>query len=384
MSSESIPTSVYVHFPWCARKCPYCDFATEPMRSNSLPHHEYAEAVLRELDARAGCLQGRELTSIFVGGGTPSLWRPEALKRTLGGITSAFNRVHDALEVTVECNPSSLTKEKIARLREAGVDRLSIGVQSLRDTHLRFLGRLHDSERAVRALQEAIVDMPRVSADLIFGMPGQTREEFAGDIARIADMGLRHVSAYALTIEDKTMFGSLRRAGKLRVASEERYADLFERAERFFGDLGWRHYEVSNYAAEGEESRHNLHYWRGGAYVGLGAAAVGCLERGPGLAKRWRNDPNPQRYLDQVTLEAEVEELGPEEIVREALMLGLRTIEGMDLLATETRAGRDPKEGRERELELAIETGNLVEVDHWLRVPQDRWLKLDGIVRDLF
>jgi oxygen-independent coproporphyrinogen-3 oxidase len=384
MSSEPTQTSVYVHFPWCARKCPYCDFATEPIRATALPHERYAEAVLRELEARATDLQGRELTSIFFGGGTPSLWGPAALKRTLRGITGAFERVHDELEVTVECNPSSLTQENAALLREAGVGRLSIGVQSLRDPHLQFLGRLHDSNRAVAALEEAVAQMPRVSADLMFGMPGQTLEELGEDIARIAETGVRHVSAYALTIEEKTMFGSLHRAGKLRVAPEEQYADLFEHAERCFADLGWAHYEVSNYAAEAEESRHNLHYWRGGAYVGLGAAAVGCLDDGPGHATRWRNEPNPQRYLEQSTLEAEIEELGPEEIVREALMLGLRTMEGMNLAATKTRAGRDPKAGREQDLERAIAKGNLEQVGNWLRVPQDRWLKLDGIVRDLF
>jgi oxygen-independent coproporphyrinogen-3 oxidase len=384
MSSEPTPTSVYVHFPWCARKCPYCDFATEPIRAKALPHEEYADAVLRELEARAADLQGRALKSIFFGGGTPSLWGPNALKRTLHGIIGTFDRVHEDLEVTVECNPSSLTRENAALLREAGVGRLSIGVQSLRDPHLRFLGRLHDSERAVAALEEAAGEMPRVSADLMFGMPGQTLEELGEDIARIAETGVRHVSAYALTIEEKTMFGSLHRAGKLRVAPEEQYADLFEYAEERFTDLGWPHYEVSNYAAEGEESRHNLHYWRGGAYVGLGAAAVGCLDQGSGRATRWRNDPNPQRYLAQRTPEAEVEELGPDEIIREALMLGLRTVDGMNLVATETRAGRDPKTGREHEIERAVETGNLEQIGDWLRVPQDRWLKLDGIVRDLF
>ena len=384
MSSEPTPTSVYVHFPWCARKCPYCDFATEPIRANELPHEAYADAVLRELEARAADLRGRVLTSVFFGGGTPSLWGPKALGRALRGIAGAFDAVSDELEVTVECNPSSLTRQNVALLREVGVGRLSVGVQSLRDPHLQFLGRLHDSGRAVAALEEAVGEMPRVSADLMFGMPDQTLHELGADIARIADTGVRHVSAYALTIEEKTMFGSLHRAGKLRVAPEEQYADLFEHAERCFADLGWTHYEVSNYAATGEESRHNLHYWRGGAYVGLGAAAVGCLDHGSGQAERWRNDSNPQRYLTQDTLEAEVEELGPDEIIREALMLGLRTSDGMNLSETQKRAGRDPKVGRERELLHAIETGNLLQVGDWLRVPQDRWLKLDGIVRDLF
>jgi putative oxygen-independent coproporphyrinogen III oxidase len=384
MSIEARDTSVYVHFPWCARKCPYCDFATEPLRVAELPHEAYTDALLRELDARAGALQGRRLKSIFFGGGTPSLWLPSALGRALASIRAAFEEEVDELEITVECNPSSLTRENTVLLREAGVNRVSIGVQSLRDRHLRFLGRLHDAERGIRALREAVPEMPRVSADLMFGMPGQSEAELAEDITRLADTGIRHVSAYALTIEEKTVFGSLHRAGKLRVARDEQYAALFEEAERRFSDLGWTHYEVSNYAADGEQSSHNLHYWRGGAYVGLGAAAVGCLDDGPGRAERWRNDPNPRRYLSQDTLVTETETLGPDEIIRESLMLGLRTIEGMCLADTQRRAGKNPLEGREREVEEALGRGDLVHEGRWLRVPGTRWLKLDGIVRDLF
>ena len=148
MSSEPTETSAYIHFPWCARKCPYCDFATEPIRAQELPHEAYADALLRELDARSGDLQGRSLKSVFFGGGTPSLWSPTALRRVLVAIRGAFETHVDDLEVTVECNPSSLTQQNAALLREGGVGRLSLGVQSLRDPHLRFLGRLHDSTRA--------------------------------------------------------------------------------------------------------------------------------------------------------------------------------------------------------------------------------------------
>lgn len=384
MSSEPTETSVYVHFPWCARKCPYCDFATEPIRKQLLPHEAYADALIRELGVRSADLRGRKLVSVFFGGGTPSLWAPGALGRTLTAIRDAFEEVAQDLEVTVECNPSSLDRRGAAALREAGANRLSIGVQSLRDHHLRFLGRLHDGMQAVRALEDAGAEMPRVSADLMFGMPAQTPKELGEDIVQIVETGVRHVSAYALTIEEKTMFGSLHRAGRLRIASEERYAELFEQCEARFSELGWGHYEVSNYATRGEESRHNLHYWRGGAYVGLGAGAVGCLDQGPGRARRWRNDPNPQRYLGGGMLETEVETLGPEEIIRESLMLGLRTVDGTNLETTRMKAASDPEEGRERAIERAIERGQLVRDAQWLRVPQTHWLKLDGIVRDLF
>ena len=384
MSRRPTETSVYVHFPWCARKCPYCDFATEPIRTPELPHEAYADALLRELDARADDLRGRTLVSVFFGGGTPSLWAPSSLARTLARIRDAFEREADDLEVTVECNPSSLSRDDAARLRESGVNRLSIGAQSLRDRHLRFLGRLHDGSRAADALTDAVAEIPRVSADLMFGMPGQTKAELAEDITQLAELGVRHVSAYALTIEEKTMFGSLHRAGKLPVASEEEYATLFETAAERFAGLGWTHYEVSNYAPAGEESRHNLHYWRGGEYVGLGAGAVGCLDHAPGHAERWHNDPSPQRYLLEPALEVETETLGPNELVRESLMLGLRTREGMCLSRTRRRAGIDPEAGRTREIERAIQSGNLVRDQDRLRVPESRWLKLDGIVRDLF
>jgi oxygen-independent coproporphyrinogen-3 oxidase len=324
------------------------------------------------------------LKSVFFGGGTPSLWAPSSLGRVLRAIVDAFDDRAEDMEVTVECNPSSLTRANAALLREAGVGRLSLGVQSLRDGHLRFLGRLHDSTRAAQAVRDAVEEMPRVSADLMFGMPGQREVELSDDIDRIVDMGVRHVSAYALTIEEKTMFGSLHRAGKLRVAPDDRYAALFESTAERFARLGWVHYEVSNYASPGEVSRHNLHYWRGGAYVGLGAAAVGCLDRGVGRAERWRNEPNPKRYLTAASPTAELEVLGPDEMIRESLMLGLRTIEGMSLCDTERRAGKSARHGREREIEIALARGDLVEEAGRLRVPENRWLKLDGIVRDLF
>lgn len=354
------------------------------MRSASVPHEDYADAVLRELEARADTLSGRTLCSVFFGGGTPSLWSPDTLGRTLAGIRAAFERVDESLEVTVECNPSSLTRRNAALLRAQGVDRLSVGVQSLRDAHLRFLGRLHDRVRALGALREAAAEMPRVSADLMFGMAGQSKRELTEDILQITDLGIRHVSAYALTIEEKTPFGSLHRAGKLPIASDDTYAELFEEVATRFDDLGWSHYEVSNYAVEGEQSRHNLHYWRGGAYLGLGAAAVGCLDERPGRARRWRNEPSARRYLSDPTRESEAEILGPEELVGESWMLGLRTSEGIDLEATRKRADRDPERGRERVIEQALERGHLTRAGGRLRVPAEHWLKLDGIVRDLF
>lgn len=385
-------TSVYVHFPWCLKKCPYCDFTSYATRSiergrKELPHEGYADAVLRELEFRRGSLGGRTLISVFFGGGTPSLWSARALGRVLGGIRDAFEREAPYLEVTVECNPTSLDRAHAAALREVGVNRLSIGVQTLHADRLRFLGRLHDPATALRALGDARAEIGRVSADFMFGMPGQRAGDFVGELDAVLETGIDHISVYALTIEPGTRFGELHRKGRLPIAPEEDYAEIYVRAEEALATRGLSHYEVSNYAMPGAESRHNQHYWRGGDYLGLGAGAVGCLSSEGSGARRWRNEPRPERYLEQSGTEAvEVwsEALSPADRVREALMLGLRTLEGVDLAALATRTGVDPVAGRESAIARRIARGDLVRDGDRLRVPPRRWLFLDGIVADLF
>ncbi len=380
-------TSVYIHFPWCARKCPYCDFTTYPKEPSTVPSEGYADSVLRELALRAQSLKGRTLGSVFFGGGTPSLWSPVALARVLRGVFEAFDRVAEDLEVTAECNPNSFNQDRATALLDGGVNRLSLGVQSLRDRHLDFLGRLHNANEALAALSIATRTVPRVSADLMFGLPTQTVIELCEDIGQLVDAGAAHVSAYALTIEAQTPFGALHRKGLLKVASDDCYADLFEAAESAFADKGFTHYEVSNYARTAEESRHNQHYWRGGAYLGLGVGAVGCLDAAPGAARRWRNEPDPERYMAARTLdsvEQSEERLGPVELNREALMLGLRTVEGVDLAQSRRRSGQDVRVGREAAIEQAIDRGDLKDTTTHFAVPRDKWLKLDAIVRDLF
>ena len=377
--------SVYVHFPWCLRKCPYCDFATSPRERDAIPHAAYADAVLRELEMRLPTLPEARLVSIFFGGGTPSLWEPRELGRVVQAVRGAFARAADAIEITVECNPSSLDARRAEGLRQAGVNRLSVGVQSLADDELTFLGRLHDRAGALAALDAAQGAFERVSADLMFALPGQPAERFYGYVETLLERGLAHVSAYALTIEPATRFGADARAGLLQAAPDESYATMFEGIETRFVSAGFSHYEVSNYALPGEESRHNQHYWRGGSYLGLGAAAVGCIAEARG--RRYRNPPDAERYAARAAspaVEVFEEQLGPEELIREALMLGLRTREGVDLAQLQRRTGLDPREGRERALARRLQRGDAVLEGDVLRIPPRRWLLLDGIVADLF
>jgi putative oxygen-independent coproporphyrinogen III oxidase len=378
--------SVYVHFPWCLRRCPYCDFATSSAERAQIPQAAYAQAVLAELAMRRPALGERGLGSVFFGGGTPSLWEPAQLGEVLGGICAAFGRAPGEGAVTVVCNPSSLDADLARALRDVGVNRLSIGVQSLDDGELRFLGRLHDRALALAAVDAALAAGVRVSADLMFALPGQGEQRLLEHVDCLLDRGLSHLSAYSLTIEPGTPFGADARKGLLRQAPEERQADLFLAVEERCLARGLRHYEVSNYAAPGEQSRHNVHYWRGGSYLGLGAAAVGCLGDGA-RARRYRNHPDAARYMARAASpEVEVfeEALDAQAQIREALMLGLRMEEGVDLEQLTRRVGVDPRRGREPALSRRSARGDVVLDGARLSVPRERWLLLDGIVADLF
>ncbi len=394
--------SLYVHFPWCLKKCPYCDFSSFRTSREEIPHQEYAEAVLSEIQTHVRRMpQGRRtrLTSIFFGGGTPSLWNPTSVAHVLQGARRIFSddperfEIPADLEVTAECNPSSLDGETIDGLLGAGINRMSIGVQSLDDKQLGFLGRLHSASDAVRVVRSALERTNRVSADLIFGLPGQPPAEAAAHVDDLLGLGLLHLSAYALTIEQGTQFGVLHRKGRLPMAQEDDVAEAFLAIEDVCARRGLQHYEVSNYGQEGHRSLHNQHYWRGGDYLGVGSGAVGCYTgavNGNGadsMAVRYLNEKNPEAYIQSTMggkYTAETEPLDGPTRAREALMLGLRTFEGVDVAHVGRLWGQGLMEVRGEALQRRVAAGDLLLEGNSLRVPRDRWLKLDGIVLDLF
>lgn len=387
------PLGVYVHFPWCLRKCPYCDFAS--FETEAIDHAGYADAVIRELEARADAFSGRRLESVFIGGGTPSLWAPSELGRVVKRVLSLAAQRADDVEITAECNPSSLDADRARALCDEGVNRLSIGVQSLDADRLAFLGRLHDASGALEAVSAAIAaGVPRVSADLIYGVASDERrmqrpEDAAAEARRVADRGIGHVSAYALTIEPNTRFGELARRGSLPQVTDAIMAETFVAVGEALSALGLERYEVSNFARPGEASRHNLGYWRGHDYLGLGASAYGALSRRDGSALRYRNPPNPERYLSRVHAGDfsvhESEELDAETRLRERIMLGLRLAEGLDLEAHARDLGVPPwPPSRRRAADRLISDGRLVEADGRLRVPPTAWLFADGTAAALF
>ncbi len=378
--------SVYVHFPWCLRKCPYCDFVSYRSEGGAIPQRAYTDAVLRELELRAPSVAERKLVSIFFGGGTPSLWEPSELKRVIDAIYATFSN-HARVEVTVECNPSSLDELRAAALVEAGVNRLSVGVQSLREHHLQYLGRSHTPERALESLGYAIKHAAQASADFIFGLPEQKVDAWCDDLTRVIDTGVNHVSAYALTIEAKTQFGERYRKGKLPMATDDLYADLYQATEQTMAAAGFEHYEVSNYARGQHVALHNMHYWQSGDYLALGTGAVGALTTAPGQARRYRNMSDPEKYMMATQVEAyegETELLGSYELICEGLMLGLRTAQGMHVPTVERRAGASAEADRTPVLQRMFAQGDILRADTYWRVPQDKWLHLDGIVASLF
>jgi oxygen-independent coproporphyrinogen-3 oxidase len=394
------PLHVYVHFPWCLEKCPYCDFVSFKTTRAEIDHRGYADAIAREIEARRAWLPDAPLATVFLGGGTPSLWEPAAIARVISAIERAFPRGPD-LEITAECNPTSLDRDRVRALVDAGVGRISVGVQSLDDARLKFLGRLHDAKLARAAVEAAVAHAPRASADLIFALPGQRPEEAAAEAGALVDLGLQHLSAYALTIEPGTRFGELAKRGRLPLAEDDATCDAFLAIEEALGARGLAHYEVSNYARAGEEARHNLGYWTGAPYLGLGCAAYGF---GPSLragspAIRYRNDPHPGRYVagtkvlvagephagDGVT--STVEPLDAETMLRERIMLGLRLAGGLDLAEAARELGLDPIETvarRRHTIDRLSREGGLTVEGARLRIPAPRRLSTDGIAARLF
>ena len=322
---------VYIHFPYCLSKCPYCDFASRAEKV--IPQERYTEAVLRELETRAREFGGREPISIYFGGGTPSLWDPPLFARVLAQVRSLW-RVRDAAEITIEANPGTTDEERFAAFREAGANRISIGVQSFAPAQLVSLGRKHTPHDAVHAYQTARkAGFTNVSLDLIHGAERQTPELAARDAAAAVALGPEHISCYALTLtglaEEVPMAKAWQR-GEIALPDDEAAADMGEavRAELVKG--GYARYEISNYAHAGFESVHNTLYWRGGEY-----AAAGCGACGFRKGRRYANDRSPERYMERVEQaghgEASSEELTPDQHLRERLFTGLRLAEGLDL-----------------------------------------------------
>ena len=372
---------VYVHWPFCQSKCPYCDFNSH-VRHGGVDQSRYARALVRELQTMAERTPDRRPGSVFFGGGTPSLMEPATVAAVLGAIDRTLGLPSDA-EITLEANPSSVEQARFRGFAAAGVNRVSLGVQSLHDDELVRLGRRHDAATARAALAFARQTFPRVSADLIYARPGQTLAAWQAELAEMLDLAGDHLSLYQLTIEPGTRFFDLFEAGKLVVPEDDLAADLFELTHAMTREAGLVRYEVSNHARPGGEARHNLVYWRGGRYLGIGPGAHGRLAEG-GERIATATIRNPEAWLAAVEadghgIEGE-ERLARDDIAAETLLMGLRLAEGVDLDTYARRAGvpLDPA----RIAGLAADD-LLVQRGRHILIPDGARLLTNAIVREL-
>ena len=373
---------VYVHWPFCAAKCPYCDFNSH-VRHLGVDQPRFAAAFVQEIATTAARAPGREVTSIFLGGGTPSLMEPATVGAILDAIGKHWTVAADA-EVTMEANPSSVEAERFRGYRAAGVNRVSLGVQALNDTDLRFLGRLHNVAEARRAIELARATFPRLSFDLIYARPNQRPDAWAAELTEALSLAADHLSLYQLTIEEGTPFFALARAGKLAIPDDDAAADLYAVTQDVTAAAGLPAYEISNHAMPGAESRHNLTYWRYGEYAGIGPGAHGRLKLADGRHAT-ATEKVPEAWLDKVEMWGDgvvVDDvLAREEEADELLLMGLRLAEGIDLARYRALAGRSLDEARLADL-LA---NGMVERLGGSRVRATRagFFVLDAVVADL-
>jgi oxygen-independent coproporphyrinogen-3 oxidase len=333
------PLALYIHWPFCLAKCPYCDFNSHVRER--IPQARFAAALRRELNHEAVRLGRRPLASIFFGGGTPSLMQPETVAALIEDSLGYFDALPN-IEITLEANPTSVELAKLAAFREAGVNRLSLGVQALDDAALQFLGRQHSAAQALAALEFARATFPRLSFDLIYARPGQTLPAWTAELRRALALAADHLSLYQLTIEPGTAFEAPHRNGTLVLPDEDTATALYDATADEAAKAGLLAYEISNYAAPGAESRHNLAYWRYNDYAGIGPGAHGRISlHGQLWATRRHRAPEPwaervERDGHATTTEQPVP---PADRAREALLMGLRLAEGIDLHHFEARTG---------------------------------------------
>lgn len=373
---------VYLHWPFCAAKCPYCDFNSH-VRHQPPDQARFAQAFRRELEHFRARTGPREVTSIFLGGGTPSLMEPETVGALLDAVAGLWT-VPDGIEVTLEANPSSVEAGRFRGYRAAGVNRVSLGVQALNDPDLRFLGRLHDVAEAKRAIALARDIFPRLSFDLIYARPGQSLDAWQRELGEAIDLAADHLSLYQLTIEEGTRFHVLHAAGKFVMPDPDLSADLYALTQSVTAQRGLPAYEISNHARPGAESRHNLVYWRYGEYVGAGPGAHGrFVEDGRRVVTFTEKMPETWANLVEANGHGVVggEVLHRSEEADEFLMMGLRLAEGIDLARYEDMADQPLSSKR-----IAVLQGEgLVESlgNSRLRATPTGMIVLDALVADL-
>jgi putative oxygen-independent coproporphyrinogen III oxidase len=330
------PLSLYVHFPWCVRKCPYCDFNSHEWKGDAFPEDRYLDALRADLERALPLVWGRQVHTIFIGGGTPSLLSAKGLDRLLSDVRALLPLDADA-EITLEANPGTFEAAKFAQFRASGVNRLSIGIQSFNERHLKALGRIHDSTQAHKAIEIAARNFDNFNLDLMFALPQQTLDECRADIETAISYAPPHLSLYHLTLEPNTLFAKF----PPQVPDDDASADMQDWIHERTREAGYERYEVSAYAKPHHKSRHNLNYWRFGDYLGIGAGAHTKLSFPQKIVRQVRYK-HPGAYMDEALAGAAVQEeheVGPRDLPFEFMLNTLRLVEGFPVHSFNERTG---------------------------------------------
>lgn len=372
---------IYIHWPFCKSKCPYCDFNSHV--SNAIDHTRWAEAYAREIDYIGAKTKGRMVTSIFFGGGTPSLMKPETVEKILTSIRKNWNIKND-IEITLEANPTSIEAEKFEAFKAAGINRVSVGVQSLRDKDLKFLGREHSAVDAINALKIANTVFDRVSFDLIYARPEQTIADWRDELSQAIELSKGHLSLYQLTIEQGTPFYTQAARGEFRIPEADQAGEFYEVTQEICNAAGLPAYEVSNHAAAGQESAHNLTYWKYGDYAGIGPGAHGRLNlEGQKFATRTHRAPDI--WLGKIDDAGRgyhpFEEVSLDERFTEMMMMGLRLREGVAFADIARETGQDWRMLlRQDKVQHLVDEGLLVLTKTHIAPSQDGLQRLNGVL----
>ncbi len=375
---------IYVHWPFCASKCPYCDFNSHV--AETIDHQAWRDAYKREISFYADLTRGRTVTSVFFGGGTPSLMEPETAKVVIDEIQKNW-RISNDCEITLEANPTSVETDKFRSFRVAGVNRVSIGVQSLNEQDLHFLGRQHDAGQARAAIESAQKVFERYSFDLIYARPQQTVKEWEAELREAIAIGADHLSVYQLTIEKGTPFYMRHERGDFKIPDEEVAGDLYETTQAILEEAGMPAYEVSNHARPGAESQHNLTYWRYTDYVGVGPGAHGRLTIN-GIKQATRGHRAPDIWLEKVSAQGhgshDFESLSARDRFTECLMMGLRLAEGIPVARLEEEGGAKIDTLLSLQKIKALQGEGLLGFDGLtLKVTKDGLQRLNGVLQYL-
>ncbi len=371
------PLSLYIHIPWCERKCPYCDFNSH--EASEIPEREYVEALLQDFDAVTDCIQGRELHSVFFGGGTPSLFSASAIGEILRGVSERVDLKTEA-EVSLEANPGSAEAEKFQGFVEAGINRISLGIQSFDDGRLEALGRIHNSDQAIEAVEIAQgVGLDSFNIDLMHGLPGQSLEMARIDLHTAASYRPPHLSWYQLTIEPNTLFHKR----PPRLPTENILHSIQDQGEQLLHDEGYTAYEVSAWSQPGYRCHHNLNYWQFGDYLGIGAGAHSkWTELKSGQVKRASRPRQPAHYLQQPAA-IQQQTLGQEDLVGEYMMNALRLHDGFERAEFAARTGL-AVDSIDAVLDSLVARGLLVAEENRIRASDLGRRHLDAAVAEFF